>query len=277
LQAIGHESYATNLPGHQFYEPCGVSTHFLYSGENRLITHALVRMNWLATGSMRAPGEGAGMLALECAMDELADSLGIDPVELRIRNDPEVDPEKGVPFSSRRLVDCLLAGAERFGWSERNPRPAQVREGDQWIGLGMAAASRSNVLAQSKTRVTLTPELRAVVETDMTDIGTGTYSVLAQVAGEMLGLPTNSVDVRIGDTDLPQGAGSGFEGGGQRRIVHLSRMRIHSRRAVEPDRVRPSRPAPERWRGDVRRPAVPNRGVHRRRDRGDRLSRAGRE
>jgi xanthine dehydrogenase YagR molybdenum-binding subunit len=209
LHAIGHESHVSNLPGHQFFEPCGVSTHFLYSGENRLITHPLVRMNWLAAGSMRAPGEGAGMLALECAMDELAEAVGIDPLELRIRNDPEVDPEKGIPFSSRRLVDCLQAGAERFGWSDRNPRPAQVRESDQWIGLGMAAASRSNVLAESTTRVTLTPDLGVVVETDMTDIGTGTYSVLAQVAAELLGVPVSAVDVRIGDSDLPQGAGSG--------------------------------------------------------------------
>jgi xanthine dehydrogenase YagR molybdenum-binding subunit len=209
LHAIGHESHVSNLPGHQFFEPCGVSTHFLYAGENRLITHPLIPMNWLAAGSMRAPGEGAGMLALECAMDELADSIGIDPVELRILNEPEVDPEKGIPFSSRRLVDCLQAGAERFGWSNRIPTPALAREGDLWIGLGMAAASRSNALSESKTRVILTPDLRVVVETDMTDIGTGTYSVLAQIAAELLGVPIVSVDVRLGDSDLPQGAGSG--------------------------------------------------------------------
>jgi xanthine dehydrogenase YagR molybdenum-binding subunit len=209
LQAIGHESSVSNLPGHHFFEPCGVSTHFLYAGENRLITHPLVPMNWLAAGSMRAPGEGAGMLALECAMDELAGSLGIDPVELRVLNEPKVDPEKGIPFSSRRLVDCLRTGAERFGWSSRNPHPGQVREGDQWIGLGMAAASRSNVLAKSSARVTLTPELRVAVETDMTDIGTGTYSILAQISADLLGVPVTSVDVRLGDTDFPEGAGSG--------------------------------------------------------------------
>ena len=209
LTAIGHESIATNLPDHQFYEACGVSTHFLYAGENRLITHELVKMNWLLTGSMRAPGEGAGMLALECAMDELAEQLEIDPVELRIRNEPELDPEKGIPFSSRRLVECLTEGAERFGWSARNPKPAQVRDGDQWIGIGMAAASRSNSLRASTARVTLTPELTVVVETAMTDIGTGTYSILAQVAAELLGVPVTSVDVRLGDTSLPKGAGSG--------------------------------------------------------------------
>ena len=209
LQAIGHESSVSNLPGHQFFEPCGVSTHFLYAGENRLITHPLVQMNWLATGSMRAPGEGAGMLALECAMDELACSLGIDPVELRILNDTEVDPEKGIPFSSRRLVDCLRTGAEQFGWSRRNPKAGQVRADDQSIGLGMAAASRSNVLASSTARVTLTPELRLVVETDMTDIGTGTYTILAQIAADLLGVPVTAVEVRLADTDFPEGAGSG--------------------------------------------------------------------
>jgi xanthine dehydrogenase YagR molybdenum-binding subunit len=209
LEAIGHESIVTNLPGHNFYEACGVSTHFLYAAENRLITHDIVRMDWVVTGSMRAPGEGAGMLALECAMDEIAGKLEIDPVEFRVLNEPEVDPETGVPFSSRRLVDCLRTGAKRFGWSKRSPKPAQVREGDQWIGIGMAAASRSNHLSASKTRVTLTPALRAVVETSMTDIGTGTYSILTQIAGELLGLPVGSVDVRLGDTTFPRGAGSG--------------------------------------------------------------------
>ena len=127
----------------------------------------------------------------------------------RCLNEPKVDPEKGIPFSSRRLVDCLRTGAERFGWSSRNPNPGQVRAGDQWIGLGMAAASRSNVLAKSSARVTLTPELRVVVETDMTDIGTGTYSILAQISADLLGVPVTSVDVRLGDTDFPEGAGSG--------------------------------------------------------------------
>ncbi len=209
LQAIGHDSIVTNLPDHDFYEACGVSTHFLYAGENRRITHELVRMNWLVTGSMRAPGEGVGMLAFECAMDELAEKLGIDPIDLRKRNEPAVDPEKGIPFSSRRLVECMEMGAERFGWSKRRSQPAQVRDGNQWVGIGMAAASRGNKQAASQTRVTLTPDLRAIVETDMTDIGTGTYTILAQIVGELLGLPLSAVEVRLGDTDFPTGAGSG--------------------------------------------------------------------
>jgi xanthine dehydrogenase YagR molybdenum-binding subunit len=209
LQAVGHDSIVSNLPDHDFYEACGVSTHLLYAGENRRISHEIVRMNWLVTGSMRAPGEGAGMLALECAMDEMAEKLGLDPIEFRRRNEPEVDPEKGIPFSSRRLIACMDEGAERFGWSRRNPQPGQTREGNWLIGHGMAAASRSNVHAESQTRVTLTPELRAIVETDMTDIGTGTYTILAQIAAELLGLPLGSVEVRLGDTAFPAGAGSG--------------------------------------------------------------------
>jgi xanthine dehydrogenase YagR molybdenum-binding subunit len=209
LQAIGHESIVTNLPDHDFYEACGVSTHFLYAGVNRRISHDIVRMNWLVTGSMRAPGEGAGMLAPECGMDEMAAKLGLDPIEFRRRNEPEVDPEKGIPYSSRRLIECMDEGAKRFGWSRRNPHPSQVRDGNWLIGHGMAAASRSNVHAESRTRVTLTPNLRAIVETDMTDIGTGTYTILAQIVAELLGLPVSSVEVRLGDTDFPAGAGSG--------------------------------------------------------------------
>ncbi len=209
LLAMGHDSIVSNQPDHDFYEPCGVSTHFLYAGKNRRISHDIVRMNWLVTGSMRAPGEGSGMLALECGMDEMADKLGLDPVEFRKLNEPDRDPEKNIPYSSRRLIDCLDEGARRFGWSERNRHPGQMREGNWLIGHGMAAASRSNVHEPSETRVILTPELRAIVETDMTDIGTGTYTILAQVAADMLGLPVASVDVRIGDTAFPPGAGSG--------------------------------------------------------------------
>jgi xanthine dehydrogenase YagR molybdenum-binding subunit len=201
-------------------------------------------MNWLATGSMRAPGEGAGMLALECAIDEMAEKLGLDPVEFRKRNEPESDPEKDLPFSSRSLIACLDEGAERFGWSRRNPQPAQVRDGNWLIGHGVAAASRSNVHAESQTRVTLTPDLRAIVETDMTDIGTGTYTILAQIAAELLGLPLTSVEVRLGDTDFPRGAGSGGSkaatSGGSSTYVACEAIRTElcKRIGCAPDKLR---------------------------------------
>ncbi|MEG3148301.1 xanthine dehydrogenase family protein molybdopterin-binding subunit [Sphingomonas sp. ZT3P38] len=209
LTAIGHETLCSNLPGEPYFEPAGVATHFLYGGENRHITHDVVRLDQLLAGSMRAPGEGSGMLALESAMDELAEAVGIDPVELRKRNDPAVDPESGVPFSTRQLTRCLDEGAAQFGWDRRDATPGNRREGEWLIGLGVAAAARSNLLRPSIARVAITPAGTAIVETDMTDIGTGSYTILGQIAGELLGLPIDRVDVRLGDSDFPPAAGSG--------------------------------------------------------------------
>ncbi|MFD1786750.1 xanthine dehydrogenase family protein molybdopterin-binding subunit [Sphingomonas floccifaciens] len=207
LTTVIHENIVSNLPGEDFFEPVGIATQFLYAGENRRITHDTVQMNWLLAGSMRAPGEAVGMLALECAMDELAEKVGVDPVELRKLNDPEKDPTQDVPFSTRNLSHCLDEGAKAFGWAPT--APASRREGDWLIGTGMAASTRSNMTMESSARVTLTPAGGAVVETDMTDIGTGTYTILAQIAGDLLGLPIEQVEVKLGDTDLPPGAGSG--------------------------------------------------------------------
>ncbi|MEN2787346.1 xanthine dehydrogenase family protein molybdopterin-binding subunit [Sphingomonas qilianensis] len=208
LTAIGHDTVMSQLPDESFFEPTGVSTHFLYDAENRQINHDFVRMDQLLAGSMRAPGEAVGMLALENAMDELAEKLGLDPIELRRINEPEQDPEQDVPFSSRQLIRCLDEGAEKFGWDKR-AAPGTVRDGEWLIGIGVAAAARSNTLKQSAARVSIDATGRATVETDMTDIGTGTYTILAQIAGELLGLPLDHVEVKLGDTDAPPGAGSG--------------------------------------------------------------------
>ncbi len=208
LTGVGHGDRVSNLPGESFSEPTAQATHFLYGGENRRYVHEIARVNRTCAGSVRAPGEAVGMLALECAMDELAHESGIDPVELRLRNIPERHPEKDIPYSARALADCLTQGAERFGWSARQA-PGQRRDGEWMTGLGVAAAARANLLQEAKARVTLSPDGRAVVETDMTDIGTGTYAILGQIAAEMLGLSRDAVDVRLGDTDLPPGSGSG--------------------------------------------------------------------
>src|SRR6202023_1649187 len=159
--------------------------------------------------SMRAPGESVGLMALECAMDELAEKLNLDPIELRVRNEPSEDPEKQVPYSSRHLVACMQEGARRFGWDKRNARPGQVRDGRWLVGTGMAAATRGNPLRLSKANVRLDPDGTATVRMAMTDIGTGTYTILAQIAAEMLGLPMERVRVALGDTNFPQAAGSG--------------------------------------------------------------------
>lgn len=209
LTAIGHDATVSNLAGEDFSEPVALATHFLYGGKNRAYTHNIARVNRTCAGSMRAPGEAVGMLALENAMDELAHASGIDPVQLRVQNIPDVHPENGKEFSSRRFADCLTMGARRFGWDARNATPAQVRDGEWFIGYGVSSAARGNILSEAKARVTLHPDATVTVETDMTDIGTGTYTILAQIAGEMLGLPLDSVTVKLGDTDFPAASGSG--------------------------------------------------------------------
>ncbi|MCG6114561.1 MAG: xanthine dehydrogenase family protein molybdopterin-binding subunit [Mesorhizobium sp.] len=209
LVGIGHEALVSNLPDESFSEPVTQATPFLYRGENRLIGHRIARIHRTPAGSVRAPGEAVGLTALEVALDELAEASGIDPVELRLRNIPDEDPSKGIPFSSHTLAEALTTGAERFGWKSRNPKPGAVREGEWLIGLGMASAARVNMLIESKARVRLASDGRAIVETDMTDIGTGTYAILTQLAAEMLGLPMAQVETRLGDTDLPPASGSG--------------------------------------------------------------------
>ncbi len=209
LTGIGHESTGSNLDTEDYFEPCGLSTHFLYAGENRLITHDLVRMNWLVAGSMRAPGEAVGLLALECAMDELAEKLDMDPIELRRVNDPADDPEKGIPFSSRSLMQTLDQGAQRFGWDKRSAKPATRREGEWLIGMGVAAAARSNIMQETSAEVAIHPDGTATVSSAMTDIGTGSYTILTQIAAELLGLPMDRITMRLGDTNDVPAAGSG--------------------------------------------------------------------
>jgi xanthine dehydrogenase YagR molybdenum-binding subunit len=163
---------------------------------------------------MRAPGEAPGLMALEIAMDEMAEKLGIDPIEFRILNDTQVDPEHPErPFSQRQLVQCLRQGAERFGWSRRSAKPGQRREGQWLVGMGVAGGFRNNLLTKSGARVRLDKDGMVTVETDMTDIGTGSYTIIAQTAAEMMGVPIGKVVVRLGDSDFPASAGSGGQWG----------------------------------------------------------------
>ncbi len=202
----------------------------LYAGANRMTATRLAVLDLPEGNAMRAPGEATGLMALEIAVDELAEKLGLDPVELRRINDTQVvpdhppePPEEGKPpppkpagplrFSLRSLNECLRVGAERFGWSRRNARPGQVREGGWLVGMGVAAAYRGNQLETSAARVRLARDGRVTVETDMTDIGTGSYTVLAQTASEMLGVPMEKITVRLGDSRFPVSAGSGGQWG----------------------------------------------------------------
>ena len=209
LTGFGHQALVSNLPGETFAEPVLQSSHFLYGGENRELLLEVARIHQMTAGSVRAPGEAVGMPALEGAMDVLAEEAGIDPVELRLKNIPDNDPEEGLPFSSHKLAECLKQGAEAFGWDHGPRKPRQTQEGEWWVGTGMASAARVHNISEAKARVTLKADGTALVETDMTDIGTGTYTVVAQLAGEMLGLDPEKVLVDLGDTRNPRGPGSG--------------------------------------------------------------------
>jgi len=209
LIGLGHECLVSNLPGEDFYEPVLQGTHFVYGGAHRKLAMEVARLNLMCAGSVRAPGEAIGVTALELAMDELAHTVDIDPVELRKRNIPERHPEQDIPYSSRRYIEALDEGARRFGWSQRNAQPGQRREGEWLIGMGMAGVARVNLLSESQARVVLNPDCTATVETDMTDIGTGSYAILTQIVGEMLGLAIHQVEIRLGDTRFPPASGSG--------------------------------------------------------------------
>ncbi|MCB1742717.1 MAG: xanthine dehydrogenase family protein molybdopterin-binding subunit [Gammaproteobacteria bacterium] len=244
ISAIAHETWCANSPGNTFFEPAGISTTFVYGGEHRRVRHRLAETDVLMTAAVRAPGEAVGMLALECAMDELAEKLQLDPIELRRRNEPDRDPQTGRPFSARSLIACMEDGARRFGWHEsRNDGPRR-REGDWLIGYGMAAASRANTLMAASAEVTLSASGRATVRTAMTDIGTGTYTVLQQITAEMLGLSLTDVDVVLGDSALPASPGSGGSWGANSAgsAVYMACESIIDelarRLSVEPGRLR---------------------------------------
>ncbi|GJH17265.1 xanthine dehydrogenase family protein molybdopterin-binding subunit [Caballeronia novacaledonica] len=213
LTAIAHEGWSGNLIGGG-PETAVNQTRLLYAGANRLTATRLALLDLPEGNAMRAPGEAPGLMALEIAMDEMAEKLNLDPVEFRVRNDTQVDPEKPErPFSQRQLIQCMKVGSERFGWARRNAQPASVREGRWLIGMGMAAAFRNNLLTKSGARIRLDRTGHLTVETDMTDIGTGTYTILAQTAAEMMGVSIDDVTVRLGDSSFPASAGSGGQWG----------------------------------------------------------------
>ena len=214
LTAIGHESWNGDLPGGGL-EVATQQTRLLYAGENRMTRMRLATLDLPEGNAMRAPGEAPGMMVLEVAMDEMAEKLGIDPVEFRILNDTQVDPENpSRPFSKRQFVQCLRTGAERFGWNKRASKPGSVREGRWLVGMGVASAFRNNLVTKSAARVRLDGRGIVTVETDMTDIGTGSYTIIAQTAAEMMGVPLDNVVVKLGDSTFPVSCGSGGQWGG---------------------------------------------------------------
>lgn len=232
LTAIGHDSWSGDLPGGK-PETAIMQTRLLYAGANRLTRQRLAELDLPEGNSMRAPGEAPGMMALEIAMDEMAEKLGLDPVEFRIRNDTQVDPEQPErKFSQRRLTECLRIGAERFGWTRRKARPGEVRDGRWLVGLGMAAAYRGAPVVKSAARLRLDAKGIVTVETDMTDIGTGSYTIIAQTAAEMMGVPLHRVVVRLADSNFPVSAGSGGQFGANASTAGVYAACIKLRDAV---------------------------------------------
>lgn len=213
LTAIAHESGSGDLPGGG-PETAVAQTKLLYAGANRLTSMRLAVLDLPEGNAMRAPGEAPGLMALEIAMDEMAEKLGMDPVQFRIINDTQVDPENPErKFSQRQLVECLRLGADRFGWAKRKARPRSVRDGRWLVGMGVASGFRNNITMKSAARVGIDKKGMVTVATDMTDIGTGTYTIIAQTAAEVMGVPLDKVIVLLGDSAFPVAAGSGGQWG----------------------------------------------------------------
>jgi xanthine dehydrogenase YagR molybdenum-binding subunit len=175
----------------------------MYVSPNSQTVHRVVALDVPTPSWMRAPGEAPGMYALESAMDELAVATGLDPVELRLRNEPATEPDSGLPFSSRNLAACLRRGADVFGWQDRDPRPGVTREGDLLLGTGVAASTYPVLIAPSTASAHLGHDGVHRIRINATDIGTGARTVLAQIAAEALNTPLETVTVDIGSTDLP--------------------------------------------------------------------------
>lgn len=208
LTAIGHEVISQTAQYEEFAEQTAAFTRALYAAPNRVTRHRLVRLDMHRGEWMRAPGEAPGMLAIETAMDELAERLNLDPIELRIRNEPERDPELKVPFSKRNLIGCMREGARRFGWDKRNPKPGAVRDGRTLIGIGMAAAIRPNYMRPANAAVEIDRSGHVTARMNFTDIGTGAYTVMSQIVADTMGLPLDQVTVLLGDSRFPTTPGS---------------------------------------------------------------------
>ncbi len=212
LTALSHETLSHTSPTLEFQEACGLVTQMLYKVPNNFVTHRLVPLNLQTPFAMRAPGEATGSFALESAMDEMAWKLRMDPIDFRVKNDTQTDPSNNKPFSSRLLVECLRVGAEKFGWKDRKTEPRTHKKGNWLVGHGVSAASRNSPYLKTNSKVILALDgnkVNATVQMDATDIGTGSYTIIAQTASEYLGIPVEQVNVELGDSNFPITPGSG--------------------------------------------------------------------
>ncbi len=201
---IGQGSFVTD-----FFEASGIPTVILYSCPNLEVTHRVVPVNVAPSTFTRAPGESSGLFALESALDELSYELNIDPVKLRMVNHADVNPDNSKPWSSKYLKECYQLGMELFGWSKRNPRPRSMRDGQDLVGWGMATATYPGNRVPASASVRILEDGTATVSTATQDIGTGTYTILTQIAADALSLPIDKVKTKIGDSSLPRAPVSG--------------------------------------------------------------------
>ena len=210
LDAITHEAIAITSQYEEFSRNDTAWSELLYKSANAKYEHKLARLDLPTASDMRAPGAATGVYALECAMDELAIALKLDPVELRLRCYSDRDQHQGVPYTSKQLKECYRQGAAAFGWDKRNAAPRSMRDGSDLVGWGMASGIWEALQVPTTVRIVLTGNGHAEVSCATSDIGTGTYTVMAQVAADMLGLPIDNITVKLGDSSLPM---SQVEGG----------------------------------------------------------------
>ncbi|MEV4900531.1 xanthine dehydrogenase family protein molybdopterin-binding subunit [Citricoccus sp. NPDC055426] len=204
ITALDHAVTVQTAAIKEFVEHAAVPARMMYAADHRRTSHRVASLDVPVPSWMRAPGEMPGMYALEVALDELAVATGVDPVQLRVRNEPAVDPDSGNPFSNRRLVDCLHRGAERFGWAARPAAPRSTLDGDWWVGTGVASATYpANFFPGNAARILALGEDRYRVSIGAVDIGTGARTVLTQIAADALGVAVPGIELEIGDTDLP--------------------------------------------------------------------------
>ncbi|CCH02687.1 xanthine dehydrogenase YagR molybdenum-binding subunit [Fibrella aestuarina BUZ 2] len=211
LTALAHETTTHSAINNEFIEPCGDCSKILYDVPNSLISYRVVPMNLILPTYTRGPGKSTGSFALESAMDELAYALKMDPIELRLKNEPERDPSNGKPWSSRTVVQCLREGAKAFGWDKRKAEPRQNQQGNYLIGYGVACGTYPAHQRPTSAIVKLKRagnDVLATVELAAADLGTGTYTILTQTAADALGIPIQHVKVLIGDSNLPPAAGA---------------------------------------------------------------------
>jgi xanthine dehydrogenase YagR molybdenum-binding subunit len=212
LTTLKHATICETSFVDQFIEPSGIASAMLYASPNAGISHRVVSLNRGTPCPMRAPGESTGSFALEVAMDELAVQLNMDPIELRLLNHADADPQKNKPFSDKNLHECYLRGSAAIGWKDRNPVPGSMRQGDYLVGYGMATACYpANRSASTAKAILYSDEngSHAAIECCTQDIGTGTFTVMTQIAADAFALPVEKIRVKLGDSDFPKGANSG--------------------------------------------------------------------